>query len=138
MDKVKENIEEKKEEDIKNGSEQVIVREHEKSFSNFFKSFINGTLLSREVILKQFPFVIYLTFIAIILIANRYGAEKVVRNTQSITNELKELKAEQISVTSELMRLSQQSEVIKLVNQYEIGLSELIEPPKKIIIKEKE
>jgi len=68
MDKVKENIEEKKEEDVKNGSEQVIVREHEKSFSNFFKSFINGTLLSREVILKQFPFVIYLTFIAIILI----------------------------------------------------------------------
>lgn len=138
MNKENENIEEKKEENVQNESEQVVVKEHENSFSNFFKSFINGTLLSREVILKQFPFVIYLTFIAIILIANRYGAEKVVRNTQSLTNQLKELKAEQISVTSELMQLSQQSEVAKLVNQNELGLSESIEPPKKIEIKEKE
>lgn len=138
MTKENENIEENKVEVLQQNFEQKTEKENERTHPNFFKSLLDGTLLSREVILKQFPFVLFVSFIAIILIANRYGAEKVVRNTQSLENELKELKAEQISVTSELMKLSQQSEVVKLVNQKELGLSESVEPPKKIIIKEKE
>lgn len=135
MSNEKENIEDNKVEETKNYSEQTTEKEKEKTHSNFIKSFLDGSLLSREVILKQFPFVLFLSFIAIILIANRYGAEKIVRNSQTLENELKELKAEQISVTSELMQLSQQSEVAKLVNLNELGLSESVDPPKKIIIK---
>lgn len=134
MSNKEENIEEKVIEEVKTGSEHKSEKEPEKTHSNFLKSFLDGSLLSREVILKQFRFVLFLSFIAIILIANRYGAEKIVRNTQTIENELKELKAEQISVTSELMQLSQQSEVAKLVNLNELGLSESVDPPKKIII----
>lgn len=103
------------------------------SRSNPVRSFLDGTLLTREIIIKQFPFVIFITLLCVIYIANRYSAEKIVRKTQIIQAELKELRAEQISVTSELMQLSQQSEVIKLVTQYEIGLVESVEPPKTII-----
>jgi len=124
-----------KEEEVIKATPNNTNKDSEKGVSAFFKSLINGTLLSKEIILKQFPFVLFLTFIAILLIGNRYGAEKVIRKTQSIENELKELKAEQISVTSELMQLSQQSEVINLINQKKLGLIESIDPPQKIIIK---
>lgn len=95
-------------------------------------------MLSKEIIKKQFPFVIFLSFIAIGFIANRYSAEKIVRNTESLKTELKELRAEQISVTSELMKESQQSEVVRKINEKQLGLTESIDPPKKIIVKVKE
>lgn len=103
---------------------------------NPLRSFLDGTLITKEVILKQFPFVIFIAVLCVLYIANRYGAEKVVRKTQDIQNELKELRAEQISITSELMQLSQQSEVVKLVEVNQLGLAESLEPPKTIIVKE--
>ena len=104
---------------------------------NPLRSFFDGTMLTREIIMKQFPFVIFITLLCVVYIANRYSAEKIVRKTQIIQNEIKELRAEQISVTSELMQLSQQSEVVKLVTQYELGIVESVEPPKTIIEKNK-
>jgi hypothetical protein len=104
--------------------------------SNPLRSFLDGTLLTKEVLLKQFPFVVFIAVLAVLYIANRYSAEKIVRKTQDIQNELKELRAEQISITSELMQISQQSEVIKLVEKNQLGLTESIEPPRTIIVKE--
>jgi len=106
------------------------------SKANPLRSFLDGTLLTKEVFLKQFPFVIFIAVLAVLYIANRYSAEKIVRKTQDLQTELKELRAEQISITSELMQLSQQSEVIKLVEGNQLGLTESIEPPKTIIVKE--
>ncbi len=104
--------------------------------SNPLRSFLDGTLLTKEVILKQFPFVIFIAVLCVLYIANRYSAEKIVRKTQDLQNELKELRAEQISITSELMQLSQQSEVVKLVDENQLGLAESVVPPKIITVRE--
>jgi len=129
-----ENIEIKNTPEEKN--EQESGQDSSKSSRpNPVRSFLDGTMLTRDIIMKQFPFVIFITLLGIIYIANRYSAEKIVRKTQIIQNELKELRAEQISITSELMQLSQQSEVYKLVSQNELGLNESIEPPKTIEVK---
>lgn len=106
-----------------------------KATPNFLGAILDGTFLSREIIIRQFPYIIFITVLCALYIANRYSTEKIVRETQALQNELKELRAEQISVTSELMQLSQQSEVMKLICKYNIGLSEAPEPP---IIVEKE
>ena len=103
---------------------------------NPLRSFLDGTLITKELIIKQFPFVIFIALLCVLYISNRYSSEKIVRQTQDIQNELKELRAEQISITSELMQLSQQSEVVKLINENQLGLTESIEPPKTIVIKE--
>ena len=49
---------------------------------------------------------------------------------------MKELRAKSISTSSELVRISRQSEVIRMVNRYELGLEENLEPPKKLIQKQ--
>jgi len=134
MSEEKENIE------INNSPEETNDQGKAKSSSpgsrpNPVRSFLDGTMLTRDIIIKQLPFVIFVTLLCVIYIANRYSAEKIVRKTQIIQTELKELRAEKISVTSELMQLSQQSEVEKLVDKNELGLVESVEPPKTIIKK---
>lgn len=109
----------------------------ERKFS--VKSLIDGSVLTRDGVVKQVPFIIFLTFLAIIYIANRYHAERVVRETVKIQNEVKELRFESITTASGLMYISKQSEVARLVKEKKLGLEELVEPPSKIVIeKEKE
>jgi hypothetical protein len=76
-------------------------------------------------------------FLAILYIGNRYHAEKVVRETVSLQNEVKELRAEAITTSAELMSKSRQSAVAKMVKENDLDLEELVEPPKKIVLNKK-
>jgi hypothetical protein len=83
-------------------------------------------------VVKQLPFLIFLCIIGIIYIGNRYHAEKVVRDIASKQEEVKNLRAEEITTASELMKISRQSEVIRLIKEKNLGLEESTEPPAKI------
>jgi hypothetical protein len=98
-----------------------------------FKDFIDGTVLTREFVLKQLPYIIFLAILAIIYIGNRYHAEKLVRRSGELQAELKELRAESVTVSAELMHLSRQSEVLKLLINSNMDLVESLDPPRKII-----
>lgn len=99
-----------------------------------FRDFIDGSILTRDYVIEQIPFLLFLALIAMGYIANKYNSEKIIRETLSIQNELKELKCEKIAVQSELMSISKQSEIAKLIDEKKLDLHLLIEPPKKIVI----
>jgi len=107
----------------------------EKKFSA--KSLIDGSVLTRNRVVNQVPFIIFITFLAILYIANRYHAERVVRETVKIQHEVKELRFESITTASDLMYISKQSEVARMVKEKIPGLEELVEPPSKIVIESK-
>lgn len=110
-------------------------KEHtSKNNINFIRSIIDGTYLSKEIILKNIWFIVFLFFLALIYIVNRNHAEKLVRETIKLQKEVDELKSEQLSVTSTLMRLSQQSEVESLMVRHNLDLKSSDIPPYKIII----
>lgn len=94
----------------------------------------DGSVLTRDRVVRQLPFVLFVTFLIILYIGNRYHAEKVIRQTMELQTELKELRARSISTASELEFISRQSEVAKLVGNHELGLKEAIEPPIKITV----
>ncbi len=98
-----------------------------------FRELLDGTLLTRQVVVKQLPFLVFLTFLTMVYISNRYNAEKVVRETVAIQNELKELRAESVTIAAELMDISKQSEVARMVQNFNLGLKESVEPPKGIL-----
>jgi len=104
----------------------------EKKFSA--KSLIDGSVLTRNWVVNQVPFIIFITFLAILYIANRYHAERVVRETVKIQREVEELRFESITTASGLMYISKQSEVTRMVQEKKLGLEELVEPPSKIVI----
>jgi len=110
------------------------IEEKEKSLS--FRDLLDGNVLTRKAVLKQTRFILLLVLIAFLSIANRNHAEKTVINLNRLQSDVKELRARSISTSSELVQISRQSEVKQLVNRYELGLEENLEPPKKLIEKE--
>ena len=99
------------------------------------KEILDGSVLTREVVIRQLPFVLFLTMLAFIYIGNRYHAEKLVRRANELHRELRDLRAQAITTSAELMHISRQSEVIKLMRQKDLELKESMEPPKKLIVK---
>jgi len=98
------------------------------------KSIIQGTILTREKVVKQLPFLIYMVLIAVLYIANSYNADKVIIESTRIKKENEEYRYAYISLHSKLMNVSRQSELArKLVTT---GLKELRVPPRKIILPE--
>jgi hypothetical protein len=110
------------------------IEEKEKSLS--FRDLVDGNVLTRKAVIKQSRFILLLVLIAFFSIANRNHAEKTVIQLNQLQSDVKELRAKSISTSSELVRISRQSEVKQLVNRYELGLEENLEPPRKLIYKE--
>jgi hypothetical protein len=99
------------------------------------KEFLDGSILIREAITRQLPFILFLTVLAVLYIGNRYHAERMVRKINETELEVKNLRAEQITIASELMNISKPSEVSAIVNEKNLGLKPSVEPPKKLIRK---
>ncbi len=100
------------------------------------RDLLDGSFLN-EFVVKQIPYILFITMLAFIYIGNRYRAEKIVRKTIDLQKELSELRAEAITTSSELMFISKQSEVVKMVEEQGLDLKESVEPPMKIVIKDK-
>jgi len=104
----------------------------------FIRELLDGSVLTKGLITRQLPYLIFLTLLAIIYIGNRYNAEKIVRQTVVLQNKIKELRAESVSISAKLMDISKQSEVSKLVSERGLDLIESMEPPKRLVLTEKE
>jgi hypothetical protein len=99
------------------------------------KEFLDGSILVREAMARQLPFILFLTVLAVLYIGNRYHAEKMVRNISETELEVKNLRAEQITTAAELMIISKPSEVSAIITEKNLGLKQSVEPPKKLIRK---
>lgn len=97
-----------------------------------FRDIINGRLFTRSLIANQLPFALFLAFFAFLYIGNHYKMEEQMRQVASLNKELKSLRYEAITTSSELMFMSKQSEVLKKVNAHNLGLKELTEPPRRL------
>ena len=96
------------------------------------KELIDGTFLVRDNMIRQLPYVLFLTLLGVIYIGNRFHAERMVRQIDELKIEVGNLRSEQITITSELMNISRPSEVAALVESKGLGLKESMEPPKKL------
>jgi len=92
----------------------------------------SGTFLSNDNVLKHIPFILFLSVIAILYIANGYWADDKVRQVNKLNAQIKDFRSEYISTKSDLMFVSKQSEVAKSVEK--LGLKEPIVPPMKIVV----
>ncbi len=84
-------------------------------------------VFDRNQIVRAMPFILFITVMIIGYIANSYYAERIVRDINKTKTELKEKKAEHISVQSALISDKKQSSVAKSLEEMEI--KESTEPP---------
>jgi cell division protein FtsL len=105
--------------------------------SSVMRGLVDGSLLTRKAVVKQLPFIFFLVFIGLIYISNRYHADMLRKKIDVLRVETSELRSKAIFVSSELMKLSRQTEVADEVGKNGLELKESMEPPKKIVVKKK-
>jgi len=88
-------------------------------------------------VIQQLPFIFFLVFLSVIYISNRYHAETLRNRVEDLREVTNELRSQAIFVSSELMKLSRQTEVAEEMGKKGLDLKESVEPPKKIELKEK-
>ncbi len=121
----------------KNNIEFIDPKQEDQEIRVFsIRSLFSGSILIRYGVVKQFPYILFLAGLALIYIGNRFHAERLARKLSKIQIEVKDLYSEQITTASELMNISRPSEVIKLVDRKDIGLS-LPEIPPKVLTKKR-
>lgn len=88
--------------------------------------------LNYQSVVKQVPFFLFLTLLAVVYIYNGHYADKTIRTMNRTAKDVRELKYEYITVKSEVMFQSKSSELIKVVEP--LGLKELVQSP--VVLKE--
>ncbi len=86
--------------------------------------------ISNTWLLQQIPFGIFVVALLLLHIWNGHNTERIIRKTDKLSKEIKELRSEYISILSELMSESKQSTVAKKLDT--LGIKELVTPPIKI------
>ena len=104
------------------------------SKSNPIAALLSGRLLTQDAVIKHLPFLLFMAFIGLVYIANGYLAESSVRKINRTQQEIKELRSEQISMKSELNNTIIESELMKIIQERNMGLDESYDPPKKIVL----
>lgn len=99
-------------------SEEMNIKESRGEWKRF---------LNYQWMVKNFPFFLFLSLLAVIYIYNGHYADKTVRNINTLNKELEELNYEYKTLKSEVMFRSKQSELSKAVEP--LGLKEIIVPP---------
>jgi cell division protein FtsL len=95
-----------------------------------FKDVINGNFVTKKIFTKQFRYILFLVVLSFFYISNHYKVENLQKELYYLNKEVKELRYEALTTSSELMSMSKPSEVLKKINKQGIELEELSEPPR--------
>jgi hypothetical protein len=97
-----------------------------------FKEFLQGRFLAKKGLGQHWGYLTFVVFLGVLYIGNRYQMEHLLDEQSSLLQELKELKYEAITTSSDLMNMSKQSEVMERVHKEGINLEVLKTPPRKL------
>jgi hypothetical protein len=131
MEVSKENIKENSKEETKESPKKQV------NTGSFIKELLSGSMVSEKIILKNLGYISLITFLTAIYIGNRFHAEKITRESTKLQREVKDLRAESLSTSADLMYLSKQSEVFAMIKEKGLNLEELKTPPYKLLVDKK-
>lgn len=105
-----------------------------KALTGNVKTFLDGSFLTREKFIRQAPFFFYVLGFAFIYIAINFYADKTLLTIERTKEEIKELRFEFVTVSSELIQFTQASNVKRILA--EDGIKRPVTPPTKLIVTE--
>lgn len=123
---------EEKEEDQPELIDEPKLKAPEGSATLFFKKLFTEGMVSKEAATQMLPFLIFLCVLGMIYIGNSHMAVTNIRKIDKLNKEVTELSWMYKSLKADVMFKSKLTEVAKKVDT--LGIKELIEPPKKIIV----
>ncbi|GAA0739396.1 MULTISPECIES: FtsL-like putative cell division protein [Flavobacteriaceae] len=97
---------------------------------------LKGKFLISDDSFKNWRVIIFISALAIIMIASSHSADKKVHEIAKLNNEVKELRSAFVDGRSRLMRLKMESSIV--TKMAEKGIVPSLIPPKKIKVKAQE
>jgi len=94
---------------------------------------VKGKFLIADDAMKNWRMLLFLSLLAIIMIASSHNAERKVHSIAKLNNEVRELRTQFVDGKTELMRLKMESSIIRKMTSG--GLKRPTTPPQKIIVK---
>lgn len=107
-------------------------QEQKEVLAESMKEVLDGRLLADTVLRRNMGFILFLTLLGILYIANGYNTEKLFMEKVALEKELSDLRFESVTTASELMHISVPSEVERRVKEAGLDLVQSKEPPVKI------
>ena len=104
---------------------------------SFIKELLSGSMVSEKIILKNLGYISFVTLLAAIYIGSRFHAESLTRQITKLQTEVKDLRAESLATSADLMFVSKQSEVFRMVKEKGLNLEEMNNPPYKLLVDKK-
>ena len=99
------------------------TREAKKNKKNTFSKVLGGDILTEEFVTKQFKLIVLIVFLILVFISNNYSCMKKLTKIEDLNLQLKNLKYENLVISTELTTHSRQSQIEELLKIKEIDLS---------------
>lgn len=97
--------------------------------SSSFRDFLNGNILTKKVIQKQYGLIIMIAVLAFLYVDNRYYCETQLAKEIELKKKIQDLKYESLTISAELMQQSRQSNVLDMINERGVKLIRTSTPP---------
>jgi len=97
--------------------------------SSSVRDILNGNILTKKFIRKQYLLIILLVALSIGYIDNRYASEKQIANMVMLKKNIQDAKYESLTISAELMEISRQSNLLLLMESKGMQLKPGSTPP---------
>lgn len=95
------------------------------------REILTGRFLAQREWVANWPFVLYLSLLALIMIASSHSAERKVHRISKLSEEVKEKSSRYIELHARLMNTSMESKVVQRAAQ--LGLEKPQTPPRLLV-----
>lgn len=97
--------------------------------SSSVRDILNGNILTKKFIRKQYMLLVLLVLLSIFYIDNRYASEKQISRITTLKKNIQDAKYESLTISAELMEISRQSNIYKLMQSKGMQLKPGDTPP---------
>ncbi len=92
--------------------------------SSSFRDFLNGNILNKNFVRKQFKLMILIAVLTVFYIDNRYFCEKQIAEEVRLKKELQDIKFESLTISAQLTTLGRRTYVLDYINSKGLDLKE--------------
>lgn len=97
--------------------------------SSSVRDILNGNILTKKFIRRQYLLIILMVVLSIVYIDNRYSSEKQITNITELKRKIQDAKYESLTISAELMEISRQSNILLMLQSKGIQLRPGDTPP---------
>jgi hypothetical protein len=97
--------------------------------SSSIRDVLNGSIFTKKFLRKQYALIALLVILSVFYIDNRYTSEKQIKRIAELKKEVQDVKYESLTISAELMGITRQSNILKLLESKNMKLRPGETPP---------